>query len=442
MKGVRLLMLGIITLALPRIGLAETLPTLNSFSTEFISVTSETPYQATLAVYGENLGYLLNDAVTIELGPLVAASVSGNSTGMNITFTIDRANITAAETNYPLVISNSGVAVVTSTSMITLYNPYALGYKTNSPRLYLNSIDRPHKHTKQTIGLNVHWTLGGDSSLDAIYAERLHDSKTVWAREHFSYKLIMGENSAAWLKRYDQTMLRYSDNDSRVVGMLAYGAADDEFSAPAAADWKRFVRTIVKRYRNYVDVWEIWNEPDSATYLRPNTWKTYRPLLKVGSSMIREYDPDAIVLNGAVADISDHSFTNKLYSNGSRYFDELNVHLYYCDEYRDDDKNLERLAADWESYLRLVRKYRPHEPIWITELGCSTGLDDVNNKFVKHYLRAATTLLLQYNNIRPILLYTIRDRMYLDTYEAEFGLLTESGQVKPAWRWYKLLREQ
>lgn len=439
MKYVRLFIFCMVMLVTPRVLAAETLPTLSSFSTEFISVASETPYQATLAVYGENLGYLLDDTVTIELGPLVASSVSGNSTGMNVTFTIDSANITVAEANYPLVISNNGVAVVTSTATIKLYSPYALGYETTSPRQYLNNIDRSHKRTKQTIGLNVHWTLGGDSSLDDMYAARLNDSKTVWAREHFSYKLIMGEDAAAWLKRYDQIMLRYQDNGVRVVGMLAYGAAADEFAAPSTNEWKQFVRTTVKRYRNYVDAWEIWNEPDSATYLQPNTWKTYRPLLKAGSSMIREYDPDAIVLNGAIADIADHSFTNKLYSNGSRYFDELNVHLYYCDEYRDDHKSLARLASDWERYVHLVRRHRPQEPIWITELGCSTGLDGVNKKFVKQYLRSATKLLLHYNIIRPILLYTIRDRMYLEDYEAEFGLLTETGQVKPGWRWYKLL---
>lgn len=438
MKWFRIFVLGVLA-GLPYSVAAETLPVLDSFSTDFISVASETPYLTTVAVYGENLGYLLDDTVSVELGPLVASSVAGNSTGMNITFTIDSASITEVEAAYPLVVTNNGVTVVSSVETITIYNPFALDYTTGRPKQYLNAVERPHKRTKQTIGLNVHWTLGGDSSLDDLYAERLAASKTAWAREHFSYKLIMGEDSSAWLKRYDQTMLRYQDDDIRVVGMLAYGDASDEFSAPSTSEWKRFVRTTVKRYRNYVDVWEIWNEPDSATYLQPNTWKTYRPLLKAGSSIIREYDPDAIVLNGAIADIADHSFTNKLYTNGARYFDELNVHLYYCDEYRDDNKSLGRLQSDWESYLRVVRKHRAQEPIWITELGCSTGLDDVNNKFVKQYLRAATKLLLTYNNVRPILLYTLRDRSYLGAYEAEFGLLTEAGNTKPAWRWYKLL---
>ncbi len=423
----------------PRLVLAETLPVVNSFSTDFISVTSETPYQTTIAIYGENLGYLLDDTISVTIGPLTASSVAGNSTGMNATFTIDVSALTEAEATYPLVISNNGVAVVSSSTLFTLYNPYALSYVETQPRKFLNAVERPHKRTKQTVGLNVHWTLGGDSSLDDMYEERLTDSHTTWAREHFSYKLIIGDDSDAWLKRYDQIMLRYRDSDVRVVGMLAYGDASDEFGAPSTQDWKRFVRLVVKRYRNYVDVWEIWNEPDSSTYMQPNNWKTYRPLLKTGSGIIREYDPDAIVLNGAIADIADHSFTNKLYDNGSRYFDELNVHLYYCDEYRDDGKSLGRLQSDWESYLSIIKKHRSDEPIWITELGCSTGLDGVNKKMVKTYLRSATKLLLSYDNIRPILLYTFRDRSYLSDYEAEFGLLTDEVKTKSAWRWYKLL---
>jgi hypothetical protein len=432
----------VVSCCLPQLSLAETLPVVTSLSTDFIAVTQTASYQTTVAVYGENLGYLLDDTVTVQLGPLTASSVSGNSTGMNLTFMVDSTLIADSRADYPLEILQQGVVIVTSTAVITVYNPYVLSYETNQPKRYLNAIDRPHQRTKETIGLNVHWTLGSDASVDDRYEQRLTSSHTIWAREHFSYKLVMGDDAAAWLKRYDQMMLRYQASDMRVVGMLAYGDTGDEFAAPSTSEWKHFVRLVVKRYRNDVDVWEIWNEPDSTTYLQPNNWKTYRPLLKTGSAMIREYDPDAIVLNGAIADIADHSFTKKLYDNGARYFDELNVHLYYCDEYRDDNKSLQRLQEDWESFRKMVSRQRANEPMWITELGCSTGLDGVTKKFVKQYFRVATKLLLSYNQVRPILLYTFRDRPYLEVYEAEFGLLTDDLTNKPAWRWYKLLPSQ
>lgn len=411
-----------------------------SFSTNFISVTSPTPYQTTIAVYGTDLDYLLEDNVVVTLGPLTATDIAGNSTGMNLTFPIDSSAITSAQGDYPLVVSADGAVVATSTTNITVYNPYQLAAVSTHPKQLLNSTARPHRRTKQTIGLNVHWTMGSDTTTDVLYNQSLQDSKTSWAREQFSYKLLTGAGSAAWLKRYDQMMLNYQAQGIHVVGMLAYGDDSSEFTAPDKAQWEEFVSTVVQRYGNYVDAWEIWNEPDSNTYLQPRAnWKTYKPLLKNGSAMIRQYDPSAIVLNGAISDITNKRYIKQLYTYGKKYFDELNVHLYYCDEYRDTNQELVSLQTDWDNLEKLVKHYRQNEKIWVTELGCSTGLAGVNNKFVKKYDKQATKLLLSYDNLRPILLYTIRDRDLADAYEAKFGLLHLDGSTKPAWRWYKKL---
>ncbi len=424
----------------------ELLPTISSFSTNFISVTSASPYQTTIAAYGDNLDFLLDEDVTITLGPLTANSVAGNSTGMNIGFTIDASTIDEEQADWPMVIALDNLPVLVTTTVVTIYNPYQSTYQRAKPQRFLNNTARPKQRSKQTIGLNVQWALGSDSTLDNLYEQRLNDSKTIWAREHFSYKLLMGDDSDAWLKRYDQIMLRYQTMGVRVVGMLAYGTAEDELAAPNSGDWKRFVRLVVKRYRNTVDAWEIWNEPDSDDYLQPNTWQNYRPLLKIGSTMVREYDPEAIVLNGAVADITQRRWLRQLYSNGQRYFDELNVHLYYCDEWRDDGWQLTRLEEDWTELLATIQPFRSNEAIWVTELGCSTGLTDINQKTVKRYFQQVTKFLLANQNLlgakyrlRPILLYTIRDRTYLEPYEAYFGLLKDTLSPKRAWRWYKLL---
>jgi len=259
-----------------------------------------------------------------------------------------------------------------------------------------------------------------DADHDALYAKRLADSQTKWVREHISYEDVMGPDSSAWLKRYDQTFLQYRDNNQRVVAMLAYGTGYDTFKEPDS--WAAFVRLVVKRYRNYVDAWEIWNEPDSNSYLSPHSnWRTYRHILKTGSNIVRQYDTDAIVLNGAVSDLSNLAFTKQLYKHGKRYFDDFNVHLYYCTK-------ADELAGDFEKLQQVLSRYRKAERIWVTEFGCSTGTLGVTNHEVKRYTKQFTKTLLAYKNVGPILLYTIRDRTYLtsDPYEAYFGLLDEN----------------
>ncbi|MBI4407735.1 MAG: hypothetical protein HY565_04535 [Candidatus Kerfeldbacteria bacterium] len=405
-----------------------------STSTDFISVATAEPYTTTIAISGTDLDELLFNPVDVVLGPLTGTVVSGDDTAVNLSFTLDSSLLTDREASYPITISAAGEVVVTSGD-IMVFNPFVGEYVAQQSQQFLNSIEHPHKRNKQTIGLNVHQTLGSDVDHDALYAQRLEDSNTVWVREHVSYEEVMGSDSAAWLKRYDQTFLQYRDNGQRVVVMLAYGTGDDVYQEPDS--WKQFVRMMVKRYRNYVDVWEIWNEPDSDTYLSPHSnWRSYRHILKTGSEMVRQYDPDAIVLNGAIADITNTEFITQLYKHGKRYFDDLNVHLYYC-------LQSDALSPDIEQLQKVIAKYRKDEQIWVTEFGCSTGSAGVTNKEVKHYTKQVTKELLSFNNVGPILLYTMRDRTYLtdDPYEAYFGLMDENLSPKPVWRWYKLLQK-
>ncbi len=428
-----------ILLILPVVSSAQVI---DSVSTDFISVATAEPYTTTIAIAGTELDELLFNPVDVVLGPLTGSVISGNDTGVNLSFTLDSALLTEREASYPITISENGEVIVTSAD-IMVFNPFVGDYVEQHSQQFLNNIDHPHQRNKQTIGLNVHQTLGSDADHDALYEQRLEDSNTVWVREHISYEEVMGADSAAWLKRYDQTFLQYRDNGQRVVVMLAYGTGHDEFKEPDS--WKQFVRLVVKRYRNYVDAWEIWNEPDSAQYLSPTSnWKSYRPILKAGSEMVRQYDPDAIVLNGAVSDLTNTTFTKQLYAHGRRYFDDFNIHPYYCDEYLSDHKQLTQLTHDLDRVLKVVRRYRADEQVWITELGCSTGASRVTNKVVKQYTKQVTKTLLSYDQVGPILLYTFRDRTYLtdDPYEAYFGLMDEELVPKLVWRWYKLLHQE
>lgn len=425
-----------------QLALAQTVdvPVIDSVSTDFLSVATEEAYTTTIAIYGTNLDYLLFNPVTVTFGPLTGTVLSGNDTGVNISFTIESSLLTERETSYPVVISSDGTELASSTD-IPVFNPFVGDYLEQASEQIFGQVDHPHKRNKQTIGLNVHQTLGGDEDLDALYEQRLAGSHTQWVREHISYEEVMGADSAAWLKRYDQVMLQYRDHNQHVVVMLAYGTGDDVYKEPDS--WKQFVRLVVKRYRNYVDAWEIWNEPDSSDYLSPESnWRTYRHILKEGSAMVREYDPDAIVLNGAVSDITNLEFTKKLYQKGSRYFDEFNVHLYYCDEFVADGKQLTQLETDFERLQTKLARYRSNERIWVTEFGCSTGLAGVGDNTVKKYTKQASKLILSYQNVGPILLYTFRDRTYLtsDPYEAYFGLMDEQLSPKPVWKWYRQLK--
>lgn len=287
--------------------------------------------------------------------------------------------------------------------------------------------------SKNEVGLNIHWTLGA-SGLEDKYKSRLRESNTKWVREHFSTEVILGDNGHIWLDRYDSVMREYKKLGVNVVGMLAYGPDHGVFTPPNPDTWKNFVRDTVARYNEYVDVWEIWNEPDSPDYLTPSNPDYYVPMLESAYDTIKLIDPQAKVLVGGLAN-PDISFAEGIGSK-TKKFDAINFHIYYCGWYRDFGDN-RKLLDDLNNFKRVVNKYTPKEKAWITELGCSTGMEGIDENFQKQYLQDTIPQILNTGFVERIFLYNIRNYDYLDDYENNFGLLDVNMNPRPSWQWYK-----
>ena len=291
--------------------------------------------------------------------------------------------------------------------------------------------------SKNEVGLNVHWTLGA-SGLENEYRYRLRQSNTKWAREHFSTEVILGDTGHLWLDRYDNIMDEYEELGINVVGMLAYGPDHGIFTPPNPDLWEQFVRDTVARYNEQVDVWEIWNEPDSPDYLQPNNPDHYVPMLETAYDTIKLIDPQAQVLIGGLAD-PDISFMEGIASKTTKY-DAINFHAYYCGYYRDDGNN-RKLLEDLENFKRVVNTYTPGQKAWITELGCSTGTEGINENFQKNYLQNTISQVLNTGFIERIFLYNIRNYDYRGYYEDNFGLLDLNMNPRESWGWYKDIPE-
>lgn len=291
----------------------------------------------------------------------------------------------------------------------------------------------PFVPSKDQLGLNVHWTLGG-FDYDDIYESRLDQSNTRWVREHFYNEVLSSERPDAWLKRYDRILNRYHRNGIKVIGMLAYGKDHGDFYAPNEDNWQTFVNLVVSRYKDKVDVWEVWNEPDSPDYLVPNNPEAYQPILTVAYDAIKAQDPDAIVLGGALSEPNKY-FAEYMFQNYNGKFDALSVHGYYCRRYLADG-NLDQLENDFNELRQVVQQYRGDQRIWITEFGCSTGGTGISESLQAVYLQQASKLLIDSGFVEHILLYTIRNRDINNVYENEFGLMDINLKPRPAWNWY------
>ncbi len=291
----------------------------------------------------------------------------------------------------------------------------------------LSGIDTT-KTSKDTVGLNVHLALDGGASFDALMINKLEASHTKWVREQFDFSV--DPVNTHWADRYETIRNYYRGIDINIIGMLS-GLAED---MPSITAWKTFVADVVSQHKDYIKVWELWNEPDLNKFLDPNTVSNYIPYLQAGYEAVKSVDPNALVLNAPVS-WPNASFVEGLYQQGSSYFDELALHVYYCDQYKADG-NLGDLQRDFANVLAVKNKYRPSDKIWITELGCST-YGEYSETFQEQYLSAVVPYLLSTGQVEKVLLFNVINRTTTDPYEDNFGLLNRDFTAKPAWNWYK-----
>lgn len=286
----------------------------------------------------------------------------------------------------------------------------------------------------ETVGMNMHWALDAFDANGKTEAF-LRNTGTKWVREHFDTKSLQGDNKEGWYARYDYVIDRYKANNIRVVGMLAYGPKEGgEFQVDDIGAWKRHVHEVVSRYKDKVKVWQIWNEPDSPDYLWHNSPQEYRPILKSGYEAVKDVDPEATVLSAGIS-YPNEGFIESMYQLNSDTFDNLALHLYYCRNYNASPNNTDLEDSLNNLYENVIKKYRPDEKIWITEMGCSTE-GGISEALQNEYLQKKVPYVVDLPYVDKVFLFTYRDRVTSSSYENHFGFVSRSLEPKPAFWWY------
>jgi hypothetical protein len=139
--------------------------------------------------------------------------------------------------------------------------------------------------------------------------------------------------------------------------------------------WARFVHAAVNRYRPggsaglHVRHWEIWNEPDLCHFWS-GTPQEYARLLKVAYLVIKQSDPDAIVLWGGLAHFANAQFLPDLIES-LRNDPMAAAHGGYFDAAASHHYSLSWNSFDYTSRVRraLDNAGWTNKPIWITESG-------------------------------------------------------------------------
>ena len=226
--------------------------------------------------------------------------------------------------------------------------------------------------------------------------------------------------------------------------------------APNTAPWStaayaQFMGDLATRYgaannggEAKVSAYEIWNEPNARIFLDPVDPAAYTELLKVAYPAIKNADPSAIVVAGAVAAILNAGeatmnpvdFVQGMYAAGAHgYFDALSFHPYqYTLKFSDGESQPGSPLRQLEQIRQLMIDNGDRDlKVWASEYGLPTSVVSEQDQadFIEDFLDSWRRV----NGTGPIFIYTTRDINSSSTADADtFGIFFDNGQLKEAAR--------
>ncbi len=150
--------------------------------------------------------------------------------------------------------------------------------------------------------LGAHWP--GIENKKGIYSwSKLDTAINVVIRNGITPFITLGGSNELYskLSTYD---------DAKLAAIYGYKPEPPVKDAKAFTAYLAYVRATVERYKDKIDYWEIWNEPNHRNYWGATPdGKEYGILLLKTATLVRELDPGCKIIAGAMAGI-DPAFAN------------------------------------------------------------------------------------------------------------------------------------
>lgn len=222
-------------------------------------------------------------------------------------------------------------------------------------------------------------------------------------------------------------------------GNSFHGDGEKPRSEPVRAAFNRYVAFVAQQFRGRIRHYEVWNEWDVEDPTDPKFTQDYVRLITDAAGIIRQHDPAAKVLAGAVTTKGIESgFALRLVEAGvMQSLDGLSLHPYvHC---RGRGENTPEAWIRWLAKvdLELSRAAGEPVPLYLTEMSWPAyqGSCGVDENLQAAYLARSFFLARTLPNVRGIWWYDFRnDGTDKREREHNFGLLRQDYSLKPAYR--------
>jgi hypothetical protein len=205
------------------------------------------------------------------------------------------------------------------------------------------------------------------------------------------------------------------------------------------AAFNRYVAYVAQQFRGRIKHYEVWNEWDVENPTDPQFTEDYARLITDAAGIIRQHDPAAKVLAGAVTTKGIESgFALRLVEAGvMQSIDGLSLHPYvHC---RGRGKNTPEAWIEWlaEVDMELSRAAGQPVPLYLTEMAWPAyqGSCGIDESLQAAYLARSFFLVRTLPNVHGYWWYDLRnDGTDRREREHNFGLLRQDYSLKPAYR--------
>ena len=236
----------------------------------------------------------------------------------------------------------------------------------------------------------------------------------------------------------------------------AGGSGDFLNAPPNPAQYASFVGRLAARYKDRVQSWEIWNEPDEAEFWHGTTPSpaAYAPLLKASYAAIKVADPATQVVAGPLTG-NNYDFVEGLYGQGAGgSFDAVGVHtdtacgINAPDIFYNENGRIGRFTflGFREVHSVMVAHGDGNKPITMSEMGWSTttlicqrgkwaGMKDagVSEATQAAFLTQAYHCLAGYPYMQNGVWFSARDAGAAESELNRYGLIRWNGTKRGSW---------
>ena len=215
-------------------------------------------------------------------------------------------------------------------------------------------------------------------------------------------------------------------------------------------DFAQYTAQMAARYREEIRHFIIWNEPNLSFEwgYRPVDPAAYVQLLELSYRAIKDANPQAVVLAGALAPtnelpgspagLNEFLYLREMYSSGAApFFDALAVHSYGSTEPADAEPGADRLNFRRLELLRQIMLEADDgaKPVYITESGWNdhprwTGAVRPSQR-LQYTIKAFEFAERNWNWVEQLCIWAFRYPAPLNSYPDNFTLVSPTFDLKP-----------